>query len=489
MYIRLCLAFALLTPLTSQTSAPVAAAAAHQYVAARQAELLEQFSALLAIPNIASDTAAIERNAAAVAALFQSAGAQVERLTVAGAPPVVFALFDTPGASGTITFYAHYDGQPVHPADWTVPPFQPAVHDGRIWARSAGDDKDAVFGFAVALRALRQAGLHPRANLRFFLEGEEEAGSPHLAEYLDKYADRLRTGGWILCDGPVHQSGAMQVSFGARGVTEVEMTVYGPNRGLHDGHYGNWAPNPIAMLTNLLASMRAPDARILIPGFYRDVRPLDQEERAAIAAMPDYDHTLEGILGLDRTEGAPRKLAEQIAAPALNIRGIQGGFVGAGAANVISSEARASLDFRLVPDQTPATVRAEVEQFVASQGYTIVSEPPDAAFRLIHPKIIRLQWGSGYPAARVAMSAPLGRQVVALERAALGGEPVVRLPILGGSIPMYLFQGPGQRTPVVGVHIANFDDNQHAANENMRLDYLWKGIGVYAALMAGLTGD
>jgi len=488
MYIRLILATALLTPLGGQMPALSAAATRH-YIAANQPGLLRQFSALLAIPNLAANTTEIERNATAVTALLRSAGIKVERLTIPGAPPVIFGSFDTPGASHTITFYAHYDGQPVHPADWATPPYQPMVHDGRIWARSAGDDKDAVFGFSVALQALRQAGIHPRSNLRFFLEGEEEAGSPHLAAYLDRYANRLRTDGWILCDGPVHQSGAMQVSFGARGVTDVEMTVYGPNRGLHDGHYGNWAPNPIAMLTDLLAAMRSPDARVLIPGFYQDVRPLDPEERAAIAAMPDYDHTLEGMLGLDRTEGAPRKLAEQIAAPALNIRGIQGGFVGPGAANVISTEARASLDFRLVPDQTPAVVRSEVERFIASMGYAIVAEPPNAAFRLTHPKIIRLEWGAGYPAARVSMSAALSRQVVEIERGALGGEPIVRLPILGGSIPMYLFQGAGQRTPVVVVHIANFDDNQHAANENIRLDYLWKGIAVYAALMAGLTGE
>ena len=455
-------------------------------MAQHERELTQGFSNLLAIPNQAGDAANIERNAAAIEKLYEAQGVATERLTVPGAPPVIYGRLDAaaPGAARTVTFYAHYDGQPVHPQDWKVPPYQPVVRDGRIWARSAGDDKAAVFGFAAALEALRAEGRRPRVNLRFFLEGEEEAGSPHLAQILATYAAKLKTDAWVLCDGPVHQSGAMQVFFGARGVTDLELTVYGPGRALHDGHYGNWAPNPIAMLTRLLASMRDGDARILIPGFYADVRPLSAADRAAIAAMPNYDRTLAQALALGHTEGGHKSLAEQIAQPALNIRGISGGFVGAGAANVISTEASASLDFRLVPDQTPEHVRAEVEAFVRQQGYTIIGQPPDAAMRRGHPKLILMRWGPGYPAARVPTDAPFGREVADLVEKAAGAK-IVRLPIMGGSIPMYLFQG-SNRTPVIGVPIANYDDNQHAANENLRLDYLWKGIGIYAELFAGL---
>ncbi|MGH9519805.1 MAG: M20/M25/M40 family metallo-hydrolase, partial [Terriglobales bacterium] len=388
-------------------------------------------------------------------------------------------------ATRTVTFYAHYDGQPTHPADWTIPPFQPQVRDGRIWARSAGDDKAAVFGFVAALEALRATHLQPRANLHFFLEGEEEAGSPHLAAYLQKYAPLLATNAWIICDGPVHQSGTMQVFFGARGVTDVDLTVYGPSHALHDGHYGNWAPNPNAMLTRLLAAMRDDNGHILIPGFYDDVKPLTAAERSAIAALPPYDATLERDLGLDRTEGAPQSLAERIALPALNIRGIQGGHVGPGAANAIPTQAEASIDFRLVPDQTPAAVQRKFEAFLVQRGYAIVRQAPDIATRLAYPKIALLRWGPGYPAATIPLDAPLSRQTVALIEKALG-HPIVRLPLMGGSVPLYLFQGSAH-TPAIGVPIANYDDNQHAANENLRLDYLWNGIRVYAALFAGLN--
>jgi acetylornithine deacetylase/succinyl-diaminopimelate desuccinylase-like protein len=465
-------------------AAAQAPAAAQRYTAAHRRQLMREFSDLLAIPNQASDRANIERNAAAIVQLYEAQGVKTELLRVPDAPPVVFGRLDRPGAARTITFYAHYDGQPVHPAEWTQPPYQPMVRDGRIWARSAGDDKAAVFGFTAALAALRAAGIHPAVNLHFFLEGEEEAGSPHLAEFLAKYADTLRTDAWVICDGPVHQSGRMQVFFGARGVAEVEMTVYGPGHGLHDGHYGNWAPNPITMLVHLLASMRDDNAHILIPGFYGDVQPLSAAERQAIAEMPPYDHTLAHDLELGRTEGAPAALAEQIAKPALNIRGIQGGFVGKGAANVISTEATASLDFRLVPDETPAHVRELVERFIARQGYAVIDHAPSADERRANARLIRLQWGSGYPAAQVPLDAPFSRQVVRLVQAA-SPEAIVRLPIMGGSVPMYLFQGT-KHIPAIGVPIANYDDNQHSANENLRLDYLWQGIAVYASLFAGL---
>ncbi|HXE30456.1 MAG TPA: M20/M25/M40 family metallo-hydrolase [Terriglobales bacterium] len=465
------------------------AIAVRRYLDAHQQELTTRFSALLAIPNLAADTPNIERNAAAIEALYQAAGVHTELLRLPGAPPVVYGTLDAPGPGPrpTITFYAHYDGQPTRAADWRIPPFQPAVHDGRIWARSAGDDKAAVFGFAAALEALRASHMAPSVNLRFFLEGEEEAGSPHLAAYLRTYANQLHTDAWILCDGPVHQSGRMQVFFGARGVTDMDITVYGPNRALHDGHYGNWAPNPIAMLTRLLAGMRDDNARILIPGFYQDVRPLSAADRAAIAALPPYDATLAGILGLGHTENAPATLAEQIAQPALNIRGFQGGFVGSAAANAIPTQAEASLDFRLVPDQTPEHVQAEVEDYMRRQGYFLVRTPPDDATRRAHPKVALVVWGAGYPPARVRLDSPISYLVTSLVERALGNR-IVQLPIMGGSIPMYLFQG-GENTPVIGVPIANFDDNQHAANENLRLDYLWNGIVVYASLFHNLGGQ
>ncbi len=354
----------------------------------------------------------------------------------------------------------------------------------RLYARSAGDDKAPIIAALAALDALRANELKPKVNLRFVFEGEEEAGSPHLAQYLEKYPKELRPDAWILCDGPVHQSRRAELFFGARGTTDLELTVYGPIKGLHDGHYGNWVPNPIVRLTHLLDSMRDENGRILIKGFYDDVKSPTAAELAAIAKIPDVEADLRREFQIAETEGSDKHLNELLLQPALNIRGIESGHVGEKASNTIQTEARASIDFRLVPNETPDSIKPLVERHLAAQGYTIVRDPPDAAMRAKHSRIVRVTWGAGYPPARTALDLPLSREIATIMTAS-GHEPV-RLPTVGGSIPMYLFQQPND-TPVIGLPIANHDDNQHAADENLRLQNLWDGIEIYAALFVDLT--
>ncbi|HMC21518.1 MAG TPA: peptidase dimerization domain-containing protein, partial [Thermoanaerobaculia bacterium] len=258
---------------------------------------------------------------------------------------------------------------------------------------------------------------------------------------------------------------------------------YGPLRPLHSGHYGNWAPNPIVALTHLIDSMRDAEGKILIPGFYDDVTPLTDVERDALAAVPNIDDDLKRELALGRTEGDGKSLNELILLPALNLRGIAGGHVGEQASNTINTEARASIDFRLVPAQTPEKVRERVERHIAAQNFFIVRETPDNATRMAHPNVVKLLWGPGYPSARTSMDLPVSRRVANVITEAKGVPPVL-LPSLGGSVPMYLFQRGG--TPVVGLPIVNHDNNQHAANENLRIQNLWDGIEVFTALFTNL---
>jgi acetylornithine deacetylase/succinyl-diaminopimelate desuccinylase-like protein len=496
-------------PAVAVAAAPVddparTASEARAWRQAHEGAIVREFADLLAIPNLASDKPNIEKNARAVQAILERRGVATRLLTLDGAPPIVVGDLPTPGPTGaarTVAFYAHYDGQPLDPAEWRTPPWTPVVRDAgghevdwrkaphldpewRIYARSAGDDKAPVVAMAAALDALRASGQKPAVNLRFVFEGEEEAGSPHLAAYLARYPEVLRPDAWVLCDGPVHQSRRPLLFFGARGVVDVELTVYGPAKGLHDGHYGNWAPNPAARLARLLASMRGDDGRISIAGFYADVRPPSAAEKAAIAAVPRVEDELRKEFEIGSTEGGGARLDDLLMLPALNVRGLSAGRVGAQASNTIATEARASLDIRLVPDETPQSVARLLERHLVAQGYTIVRETPDAAAREAHPKLVKVVWGPGYPPARTPLDAPLSREVADLMTAA--GHAPVRLPTLGGSIPMYLFQGP-RGTPVIGLPIANHDDNQHAANENLRLQNLWDGIELYAALFAGLA--
>ena len=223
-------------------------------------------------------------------------------------------------------------------------------------------------------------------------EGEEEAGSEHLPEILKRNAALYSADALLLCDGPVNQTRKMQLYFGARGEIGVEMTVYGPLRALHSGHYGNWAPNPAAMLAHLLSSMRDENAHVNVPGFYDDVRPLTQTEREAIRQIPDVSGQLRQELGLAWTEGEPEPVLMRITQPALNIRGFESGHVGEKAQNAIPTEARASVDLRLVPDQDPEKVKKSFESYVKDQGFFIVSEDPDLNTRLAHPRIIKLAW-------------------------------------------------------------------------------------------------
>ena len=476
------------------------------YRAGHEAAIVEELARLLALPNVASDKPNIEKNAEAVEAALRRRGVRTELLRVPGAPPAVYGELPAAGARRTVILYAHYDGQPVVPAQWAGDPWKPLLRDGpleegggevspspggraydpewRLYGRSASDDKAPIVALLSALDALRAAAIPLSVNLKFFLEGEEEAGSPHLEQSLETHVAKLKSDLWLLFDGPVHQTRRMQIYFGARGVTGVEVTTYGPMRRLHSGHYGNWAPNPIVELAGLIASLRDAEGRIRIAGFSEDVRPLTETERRAIAAAPDVDAALRRELGLARSEGAGENLLQTLMRPALNLRGISAGDVGARATNSIPTEASASIDFRLVPDQTPERVRSLFEDHVRSQGFTIVAGEPDRETRSKTPRLARLVWGSGYPAARTSMDLPVSRAVARVIEESAGG-PIILLPTLGGSIPMYLF-AEKLKAPVVGIPIVNHDNNQHAANENLRLQNLWDGIETCAAILARL---
>lgn len=492
--------------LTATSHAATVGADVRAYREAHAREILEEFTTLLSMPNVATNVADVEKNAQAIVRDLEQRGFRARLLSAGpGTPPAVYGVLEVPGATRTVLFYAHYDGQPVAQPEWRSSPWKPVLRAGarasdshdvdwraaarldpqwRIYARSASDDKLPIQAMLTALDALKAAGRHPTVNVKVIYEGEEEQGSPHLAEILRADGGLLRGDVFVLSDGPRHPSGRMQVFFGARGVVGLELTVYGPTRPLHSGHYGNWAPNPAVMLTHLLDSLRDEDGRILIPGFYDDVRALTAAENAALAALPDVETGLKEELALGRTEGTQR-LANSIARPALNVRGIRFGDVGASAANAISTVARASIDFRLVPEQTPQGVRQRTEAFLGAQGWDVVGTEPDAAVLRSHPKVVKLEWSLDYPGYRADMNAPAVQAVVAaIERAS--GERVLRVPMLGGSVPMRTF-ADALHMPIVGVPLANYDNNQHAANENLRLQNLWDGIDIYAGLLTDVS--
>jgi acetylornithine deacetylase/succinyl-diaminopimelate desuccinylase-like protein len=497
-----CLVFASSCVLASIAAAQDAASAVEEHLAANGHAALAEYAELLTIPNVYGDTPNIERTAEQVRAALAARGVETQLLTLDGASPIVYGRIDTPGATRTIGVYLHYDGQPVDPTAWTTGDpwsatlYTDAVTNGghpiplpgpgetidpewRLYARSASDDKAPFFTILAALDAMRARDIAPTVNLVFFFEGEEEAGSPHLEAHLQRnraLIDDIDV--WLFCDGPSHQSGRMQLVFGVRGVTGMEITVYGAVRPLHSGHYGNWAPNPAIMLAQLLAGMKDEDGNVAIEGFYDSVAPLSEEERAALDAIPPVDEQMKQELGLARTEGdAP--LAERLLLPSLNIRGMRSANVGEEARNVIPTHATASIDIRLVKGNDPDAMIDLVEDHIRSQGYHIVRETPDMATRLAHERLALVRRGEGYPAARTSMALPVVQPVIAAAESV--APDLVLTPALGGSLPLYLFT-VGLDKPVVIVPIANHDNNQHAADENIRLGNLWQGAALMGAL-------
>src|SRR6185295_17180460 len=347
--------------------------AAPAQAAVERVAQLKEFSELLAIPNVATSIPDIRKNADHIMAMMAKRGLKPQLLEgdSADVPPAIYGEWLIPGAKRTLVLYAHYDGQPVTPEDWkSTQPFQPKLYsdrldrggkpidfpaageaindEWRIYARGASDDKLGVMALLEAVAALKAAGKHPGYNLKIFFEGEEEQGSPHLAALLAKHRDTLKSDGWVIFDGPSHPSGAPQVSLGVRGDVNVDVTVYGPVRPLHSGHYGNWAPNPAMQLAQLLASMKDSSGRVTVAGWYDDVVPLTDAEKAAIRAVPAADAQLKSELGLGWTEGNGMSLLDAIQQPSLNINGIRAADVGDKARNVIPTIATATLDLRLV---------------------------------------------------------------------------------------------------------------------------------------------
>jgi acetylornithine deacetylase/succinyl-diaminopimelate desuccinylase-like protein len=464
--------------------------AARTYTTPRQAELTRQFSDFLAIPNVAADPASLHRNAEFLLAQLQQRGAEAKLLTApslpAATPPVVWGEIKTPGAKRTIVFYAHYDGQPVTASEWdTGQPFTPVVKqvDGepRIYARGAGDDKAAIFAQLIALSALQATHIPLQSNIRFVWEGEEEAGSAHLEQILMANRDLIHGDVWLVCDGPVDQTRRQTLIFGARGDAHLQITVYGPDHALHSGHYGNWAPNPAMMLVQLLAGMKDADGHVLIPHFYDGIVPLDPIARQALANAPVNDDLLRKEFALGHTDGDSKHLLELLNEPTLNINGISSGQTGAHSTNSIPSTATANLDLRLVVGIDPKTQQQRVMDYIHSQGYFITTAPATREERLAHPKVACVQADSGENASRTPMDLPIAADVIKAIESARG--KVILIPTSGGTVPLEAMERAAN-TRTISVPIANHDDNQHAANENLRLQNLWDGIETMAALIA-----
>lgn len=476
------------------------------YRKSHEQQIIKEYFQLLSIPNVSSDTANIRRNAELIKQMMVKRGIESQIIETKG-NPVVYGKLQIPGATQILMFYAHYDGQPIDPSKWTeTEPFKPVIRPGklaagsnspkpipksssethfkedwRIYARSASDDKAPIMAMLAAIDAIKSANVPLKNNLKFIFEGEEEAGSRNLRSFCEKNKEILKSDILFICDGPIYYSNDPTLFFGVRGITSIEITVYGPNTNLHSGHFGNWAPNPAMRLAQLLSTMKDDKGKMTIKGFYDSIVPLSERELQALNAIPPYDEHLKKLYGFSQPESGDKNLIEAIQLPSLNVRGLHSGWIGRQARTIIPSRAIASIDIRLVKGNEPGEMVQKVIDHIKSQGFHVVDEEPDLEILMKYPLVAKVTGGRGYKAARTLMDLPISKRVIESLTKYYVQEPVL-LPTLGGSVPIYIFNDVFN-VPTIGVPIVNHDNNQHQPDENLRIGHLWKGIETFAALI------
>jgi acetylornithine deacetylase/succinyl-diaminopimelate desuccinylase-like protein len=418
-------------------------------------------------PSISAQDIGIREVSEILVQMLTEIGLETSTIGTAGHPMVLGRWEKAPGKP-TVLLYGHYDVQPPEPLDeWISPPFEPTIRDGKMFARGVGDNKGQHFAQILAIEShLAVYGELP-CNVLFLLEGEEEIGSPHIADFVRQHGDKLQAELVITADGHVHASGTPTIKFGVRGIASFELRARGANRDVHSGNFGGVVPNPIWQLIHLLASMKNERGEITIKGIYDNVIPPTPLERDAVARLPlDLEGIKEELDLKELDQPLERSFYDRLLFhPTFTINGFHSGYGGPGSKTVLPHEAVVKCDIRLVEAQTPDEVLAKVAdhiqrvapevEFIPLDGMLPSKTPMDSPF------------------------APILRQAVL---SAQGMEPVL-YPCTGGSLPDYIF------TKILGlpafvIPYGNPDESNHAPNENLDLDYFINGIRTGAATLA-----
>lgn len=439
------------------------------YSEQNRADYLERLFVYLRRPSISAYGEDIAETGQYLLEWLGRLGMEAQLIPTAGWPVVYGRRANQPGKP-TVILYGHYDVQPPDPLEaWVSPPFEPTIRDGRIYARGVGDNKGQHFAQLLAVESLLAVNGRLPCNVVVLLEGEEEVGSPHIAAFVREQRDLLACDLVVTADGPVHESGRACILFGVRGIVSFELRARGANRDLHSGNWGGVAPNPLWALVHLLASMKDAQGRVTIPGFYDNVLPLTDLERAALASLPVDEARVKAGLGLDAFDApAERGFGERLSAwPTFTINGLHGGYAGLGSKTVLPHTAFAKCDVRLVEAQG-------VEEIFAKVAAHVQRHAPGV-------EVVRL---GGMEPSKTPLDSPYTEFIRAALRAGRGEEPLL-VPAMGGSLPDYVF------TKILGVPAfvtpyANADEANHAPNENLEVERFFGGIKTGAALLAGL---
>jgi len=431
-----------------------------RYLDAHLDESIAELARLVAQPSVSAQKQGIEECARLVVEMLEKRGFRATLYPTGGAP-VVFA--ERRGrANKTLIFYNHYDVQPAEPLElWATPPFEPSLREGKLFGRGVADDKGHIVSRLFAIDALlAQEGELP-CTIKWVIEGEEETSSVHLEGFVREHRELLAADACIWESGGVDSREVPIQSLGLRGICYVELSVETANQDVHSGLGGSIFPNAAWRLVWALNSLKGPDERIRIPGFYDPVRPLSQQDRELMAALPDEAEEYRNRYGIREflnglTGGTELNIAE-VFQPTCTICGLTSGYQGKGSKTVLPARASAKVDFRLVPDQRPEQVLKQLRAHLDAQGF------PD----------VQIEYLGGETPARTDPNHPFIRLVVEAAREVYG-VPMQMVPLSGGSGPNYIFiENLG--LPIATAGVSYPGAQVHAPNENVRLDLYLKG--------------
>jgi acetylornithine deacetylase/succinyl-diaminopimelate desuccinylase-like protein len=430
---------------------------------------LAEVGELISIPSVSTDPARktdVQRCAEWLAGRLCAAGLNGVQIIPTGGHPVVYGEWiGNPGP--TLLVYGHYDVQPPEPIEqWTSPPFQATVRDGRLNGRGTADDKGQLYLHVKAAEAFLRCRGHLPVNIKMLFEGEEETGSPHLEAFLQEHRDLLRADLAVISDTSFFSREIPSICYGLRGIAMVQIEARAGKHDLHSGVYGGAVPNPIQALSKILAGLHDENGRVTIPGFYEDVRPLDRCERQELASLPWDDQTYAECLGVrDLCGEAGFTTIERLwLRPTLECNGISGGYQGAGFKSVLPAVASAKLSMRLVPDQDPARIADLLARYVHA-----------IAPKTVHVSVHYV--GGARAAVTPIHTAGIQAAAAALEHG-FGKKP--RFTRDGGTLPVlaYLKDLLGIDAVLLGFGVP--DENAHAPNEFIYLDHFFNGLQTVA---------
>lgn len=445
---------------------------------AGQSRFVDELSAFLSIPSVSSDPGRIDDVFAAaqwVRARLLSAGVPDVRLLHAGLYPMVYGAWLGAPRAPTVLIYGHFDVQPAEgQAGWLSAPFEPAIRDGRIYARGATDDKGNMLASIIAIETLLQCDERLPVNVKFLFEGEEEILSPDLPAFIEQHRELLACDCVLSADGWQWSESEADLRLSLRGVCALDVKVTGSRRDLHSGSYGGAVANPVRGLVSILDSLHDADGRIAVPGFLDQVREFSTDERARLARIP-FDKA-EFLKRADVPELAGEsgyRTLERIGMrPTIEINGIVGGHTGEGVRTIIPASARAKLTCRLVPDQEPDAIAQLLKAHIESQSLPGLAVSAEILPNAASPYAIDYD----HPANQAA------REVL---RELYGCEPYYTRS--GGSIPILaLFKRLlGVSTVIFGFGLP--DENMHGPNEYLRLSGFRLGQRAYIDVLRQLA--